>query len=193
MLINLHVKNIALINEVELDFERGFNVLSGETGAGKSLIIDAVNFALGSRVPKDIIREQADYALSELTFEVRDQGIIDKLRELSIDVEDDEVILTRRISGGRSISRINGETVPISVVKEVASMLIDIHGQHEHQSLLYKKKHQEILDSYCGAALSEKMAALNEEYDRYSALIKELSDLRENNRDIAKETAFLEY
>ncbi|MCR5734360.1 MAG: AAA family ATPase, partial [Lachnospiraceae bacterium] len=130
MLLNLHVKNIALINEVELDFEGGFNVLSGETGAGKSLIIDAVNFALGARVPKDIVRENTEYALSELTFEVKDEEIKNKLKELSIGTEDDQIILTRRISGGRSISRINGETVPISTVKEIASLLIDIHGQH---------------------------------------------------------------
>ncbi|MCR4739866.1 MAG: DNA repair protein RecN [Lachnospiraceae bacterium] len=193
MLINLHVKNIALINEVELDFERGFNVLSGETGAGKSLIIDAVNFALGSRVPKDIVRENADYALSELTFSVKDEVIKKKIRELSVDPEDDQVTLTRRISGGRSISRINGETVPISAVKEIAALLIDIHGQHEHQSLLYKKKHMEILDSYCGEDLLKKLKLLGEEYDVKSRLQKELSGLKDLNRDLDKETAFLEY
>ncbi|MCR5107375.1 MAG: DNA repair protein RecN [Lachnospiraceae bacterium] len=193
MLISLHVKNIALLSEVELELEDGFNVLSGETGAGKSLIIDAVNFALGSRVPKNILREDEEQALSELTFLVKDKAVKDRLLELGIDTEQDEVVIARKITRGRSISRINGETVPISTVKEIASYLIDIHGQHEHQSLLYKQKHREILDSYCMDDLKDLLLTLKNEYREYTEKKRELEEALDDNRDIDKEINFLEY
>ncbi|MCR4922552.1 MAG: DNA repair protein RecN [Lachnospiraceae bacterium] len=193
MLVNLHVKNIALINEVEIDLEEGFNVLSGETGAGKSLIIDSVNFALGSKVPKDIVREDSDHALVELTFTVRDQEIKDRLKELMVDVSDDQVLLSRKLTKGRSILRVNGESMTIAQVREIAALLIDIHGQHEHQSLLYKKKHGEILDEYCKESLSDKLKSFRVRFEEYNNALKELEEEREVSANLEKETAFLEF
>lgn len=148
MLRSLHVKNLALIDEIEVEFGEGLNILTGETGAGKSIILGSVNLALGGRYTRDIIRDGADYGFVELTFEIRDPGQIERLKALDVFPEEGMVVLSRRLMEGRSVSRINGETVTMGLLREVSAVLIDIHGQHEHQSLLYKKNHLEILDAF---------------------------------------------
>ena len=139
MLVSLHVKNLALMEEAEVTFGDGLNILSGETGAGKSIIIGSINLALGEKVPKEMLREHAEYALVELIFKVENEEQLQQLKEMDIYPEDNEVIMSRRITTSRSVGKINSETVPASCMKRVASLLIDIHGQHEHQSLLHKK------------------------------------------------------
>ena len=150
MLVSLHVKNLALIEETEVEFGEGLNILTGETGAGKSILIGSVNLALGARFDKDMLRQGAESALVELMFTCppEDKALREKLRELEIPLEEDMVLISRRMQPGKSVLRINGETVSARQVKEVAELLIDMHGQHEHQSLLHKKKHMEILDAY---------------------------------------------
>ena len=147
MLTHLHVKNLALIREAEIDFTEGLNILTGETGAGKSIVIGSVSLALGGRVAKDMVRPGADYGLAELVFLVNRKKQREKLLELGITPEDDTVIISRKILEGRSINKINGETVTLSQLKEAAALLIDIHGQHEHQSLLQKKKHKTLSEA----------------------------------------------
>ena len=139
--------------------------MTGETGAGKSILIGSMTMALGGKVPREMVREDADYALSELVFTADRPEIRHKLEELGIPAEDEQVILSRKLSKGRSICRLNGETVSTSVLKDVASCLIDIHGQHEHQSLLNKRKHLEILDEYAAEALADVKKALRKQYD----------------------------
>lgn len=139
MLQNLHVKNLALITETEVEFKEGLNILTGETGAGKSIIIGSVALALGEKVPKELLRDNEETALVELVFSVENPKVLDAIRQLGIETEDETVILSRKITSGRAIARINGEAVSASRLKEVASLLIDIHGQHEHQSLLSKR------------------------------------------------------
>ena len=141
MLQSLHVKNLALIEEAEVEWKEGLNILTGETGAGKSLLLGSVHLALGGKYSAAMLREGADYGLVELVFYVCDPRQQKKLERLEIVPEDGIVALSRKLMDGRSISRINGEMVPIGRLKEAAEILIDIHGQHEHQSLLYKKKH----------------------------------------------------
>ena len=114
----------------------------------KSIIIDSVNFALGSRMPMDIVRNDKEYALCELVFSV-DDATREELSTRDIMLTDDQVILQRRIINGKSSCKVNGETVTASAMREIAELLIDIHGQHEHQSLLYKKNHKRLLDSFC--------------------------------------------
>ena len=160
MLQNLHVKNLALIDETEVDFKEGLNILSGETGAGKSIIIGSINLALGEKVQKEMLRENTESAMVELVFSVENELQKAALLELEVIPEDDYVILSRKITNGRGVAKINGESVPASKMREVAAVLIDIHGQHEHQSLLHKKKHLEILDEFAKEALTEKKEAL---------------------------------
>ncbi|MBQ7564792.1 MAG: DNA repair protein RecN [Lachnospiraceae bacterium] len=193
MLLNLYVKNIALIHEVEMDFTKGFNVLTGETGAGKSLIVDSVSFALGGRVSKDIVREDAEYALCELTFTVDSKELGEKLEELGVYLEDDQVVLTRRISGGRGSAKINGETVSAGVLREVSSLLLDLHGQHEHQSLLNKSRHLEILDEYCGTEIRTLLSELSGLVKEYRESLKELSEGKEKLPNLEREKEFLKF
>lgn len=161
MLVSLHVKNLALIEETEVEFGEGLNILTGETGAGKSILIGSVNLALGARFDKDMLRQGAESALVELLFSCppQERALREKLQELEIPMEEDTVLISRRMQPGKSVLRINGETVSARQVKEVAELLIDIHGQHEHQSLLHKKKHMEILDAYGGQEAQEALAS----------------------------------
>ena len=193
MLLHLHVKNLALIREAEIDFSEGLNILTGETGAGKSILIGSMTMALGGKVPREMVREDADYALSELVFTADRPEIRHKLEELGIPAEDEQVILSRKISKGRSICRLNGETVSTSVLKDVASCLIDIHGQHEHQSLLNKRKHLEILDEYAAEALADVKKALRKQYDIVKKLRRELEEASMDENDRMREQSLLEF
>lgn len=193
MLRSLHVKNLALIDEIEVEFGEGLNILTGETGAGKSIILGSVNLALGGRYTRDIIRDGADYGFVELTFEIRDPGQIERLKALDVFPEEGMVVLSRRLMEGRSVSRINGETVTMGLLREVSAVLIDIHGQHEHQSLLYKKNHLEILDAFAREEGTGCRQAVQEAYRDYRACEKELEEVSMDESQRAKEMAFLEF
>lgn len=187
MLKTIHVKNIALIDDVELELNKGMHVLSGETGAGKSIIIDAVNFTLGKRMPKDVVREDAEYALCELIFTIDNNEQRALLRDLDLPNDDDMIIMQRKIVNGRGVCKINGESVSANTLKELSSVLIDIHGQHEHQSLLYKNKHLEILDKYSGSECEKMLCKLKEGYEEYRALLNELDEAEKLNSNREKE------
>ena len=182
MLIGLHVKNLALMEEAEVTFGKGLNILSGETGAGKSIIIGSINLALGEKIPKEMLREQAEYALVELTFRVDSQSQLERLREMDIFPENGEVIMSRKITASRSVGKINSETVSVACMKKAASLLIDIHGQHEHQSLLHKKKHLEILDEYAQHQIKEKKEYLKQCYQAYQKLQEEQAQALKEGR-----------
>lgn len=193
MLQNLHVKNLALINETEVEFKGGLNILSGETGAGKSIIIGSINLALGEKVQKEMLRDNADTALVELVFYVENPATLEAVRALGIEVEDETIILSRKITVGRAIARINGEAVSASKMKEVAALLIDIHGQHEHQSLLSKRKHLEILDLFAKDLLREQKQKLSVCYREYRKLLDELEQSDSDTEERTRELSFLEY
>lgn len=193
MLLNLHVKNLAIIDEIEVDFSEGMNVLTGETGAGKSIIIGSINMAIGGKVPKDIIRKGAGFALIELLFSVDTEEQRNYLEEHGIIVDNDEVLVSRKFTKGRGINRINGESVPVSVLKQAAAVLIDVHGQNEQQSLLYKAKHMEILDRYAREDMSGMDTMYTEVYNNYKKLIeqRDLENIPEEER--LREISFMQY
>lgn len=193
MLQTLYVKNLALIDEVEVDLRDGLNILTGETGAGKSIIIDSISFALGEKVDKNMLREKDAAGYVELIFSNLSDSVTAQLHALGIEPEDDTVILSRKITGGRSVAKINGESVPASRLKEAAGCLIDIHGQHEHQSLLHAYRHLEYLDDYASAELEEKKHALAAVYKQYTAYKKELEELCTDKEEQLRELSFLEY
>ena len=198
MLQSLHVKNLALIDEAEVDFTEGLNILSGETGAGKSIIIGSINLALGEKVQKEMLKDaptpgETQTALVELIFRVTDPRIVSQLAAMDVYPEDDEIIFSRKIVNGRGTAKINGESIPASKVREIASVLIDIHGQHEHQSLLSKKKHLEILDDYAGAELETLKEQLAETYHTYRALLSEQQKADVGVEERMREISFLEY
>ncbi len=194
MLVSLHVKNLALISETEVTFQEGLNILSGETGAGKSIIIGSINLALGARADKDMIRTGADYAFVELVFQVSDPLIIEEIRALEIPVEEDGVIIIqRKIQPNRNLFKICGETATAKQIKLLAELLIDIHGQHEHQSLLYKKNHIAILDSFAGEDLISVKDVIREKYHQYTKLKKELEEFSVDDSVKAKELSLAEF
>lgn len=194
MLLSLHVKNLALIEETEVNFGQGLNILSGETGAGKSIIIGSVNLALGEKVPRSMLRENAEFALVELVFSVDQEHQTRALAKLDIFPENGEVIMSRKIlSSGRSVCRINSETVSAALMRKVASLLIDIHGQHEHQSLLAKKNHMKYLDAYAKKELEEKLAVLSSCYHEYMECKRSLEEAAMDAEQQKRELSFLQY
>lgn len=193
MLLNLQVKNLALIEQAEVAFGDGLNVLTGETGAGKSIILGSINLALGAKVPKDFVRDESKDAFVELLFYVEEESQLQALRELEVSVEDGQVILSRKITNGRSISRVNGETVPAATLKKIAEILIDIHGQHEHQSLLHKKKHLEILDEFGKDSLEELKGELKGLYRDYQIRQEALDAFAIDEEEKNKEIDFLKF
>lgn len=193
LLLNLHVKNLAIIDEIDVDFTGHFNVMTGETGAGKSIIIDSINMALGAKVSKDMIREGAEYALVELVFSVETKEQAAKIQALDLSVEDGQLVITRKLMNGRSMSKVNGEHVTNAILKELAGILIDIHGQHEHQSLLYKSKHLEIVDRFAKEQAVEEKGQLEAVYQKYRDLKKELQSYDMPEEERLRELSFMEY
>ncbi|MBR4573529.1 MAG: DNA repair protein RecN [Lachnospiraceae bacterium] len=193
MLQSIHVKNIALIDDVEIELTDGLNILTGETGAGKSIIIDAVNFALGSRMQMDMVRDEMQPAVSELVFDVRNKDTLAALAELDVMLTDNQVILKRRIVGGKSVCKVNDETVTASRIRQIAELLIDIHGQHEHQSLLYRKNHRAMLDSFCKDELETKLCKLKEAYDSYKKIKTEYEDAVQSADSAASELDYARF
>lgn len=179
MLEHLHIRNVALIKESEISFGDGLNILTGETGAGKSMIIDSLQFALGGRAGKDFLRHGEKQAAVEALFSVQSQALTEKLAENGITPEEDGTLLiTRTLSeAGKSVCRINGSTVTVGMLKEIAEDMIDIYGQHEHQSLLNPVKHIRLLDRFCGAGFGEAMEEYKNSRQRLKDLEKQLTIL----------------
>ena len=179
MLEHLHIRNVALIKESEISFGDGLNILTGETGAGKSMIIDSLQFALGGRAGKDFLRHGEKQAAVEALFSGQSQALTEKLAENGITPEEDGTLLiTRTLSeAGKSVCRINGSTVTVGMLKEIAEDMIDIYGQHEHQSLLNPVKHIRLLDRFCGAGFGEAMEEYKNSRQRLKDLEKQLTIL----------------
>ena len=193
MLTNLHVKNLALIREEEVEFKPGLNILNGETGAGKSILLGSVQLALGGKMSREMIREDADYALVELAFQVEDPRIHQALERMDIHPEEGQVWLSRRLAGKRSTNRINGETCTLAQMKAVGALLIDIHGQHEHQSLLDRKRQLEILDEYGKEKLAPIQEKVRASYQMYLKLQKQLNADQMDEVQRKREVSFLEF
>ncbi len=193
MLQSLHVKNLALIEETEVEFGPGLNILTGETGAGKSLLLGSINLALGAKFDRDMLRKDAESALVELNFTAEDERIREKLKELELDADCDTVIITRKMQPGKSVCKINGEMVTAKQVKELAEVLLDIHGQHEHQSLLKKAKHLEILDEFGGEECTHLKAVVCENYGAWKQLQKKLEESRMDEQTKEREQSLAEF
>ncbi|MCT4543713.1 MAG: DNA repair protein RecN [Vallitalea sp.] len=195
MLGHLHIKNYALINEANIDFDNNLNILTGETGAGKSIIIGSINAVLGGKISKDVVRTGCDSALIELLFYVDNDVVIDKLKRYDIAIDNNrELLITRKINiNGRSIYRMNGQVVTTSIIKDVSSNLIDIHGQHEHQSLLNKKNYLSLLDTFCGQDIIKLKNSLRDKYSRYTELSSKINNIMLDEQTRRKEISFLEF
>ena len=193
MLHNLYVKNIALIDETEVDFGQGLNILTGETGAGKSILLGSVGLALGGKYSSDLLRNGAENGLVELTFSVDDGQIRQKLEEMDIIPDDGMVTLTRKFTGSRSISRINGETVNTGKLKEAAELLIDIHGQHDNKTLLQRKNHLVLLDLFGRKEIAPIKSEMSKCYKEYRAICKKEEETSLNDEERRRELSLYEF
>lgn len=193
MLVSLHVKNFAIIDEVEVIFKDNLNIMTGETGAGKSIIIGSINAALGAKVTKDILRNGAEYALVELVFQTKNEEVRKIMNEMDLPWEDGMIIISRKILPGRSIYKVNGEIVTTSAISRIASLLIDIHGQHEHQSLLNKAKHLEIVDRFAKDKIGTLKEELEQSYKEYIKIKQEFEQASMDEEKRLREISFLEY
>lgn len=192
MLSGLHVKNLAIIDEAEVSFGEGLNILTGETGAGKSVIIGSINLALGAKAGKNLVRAGKEYGFVELVFSVNEETE-NKLKKLDIITEDGLVVITRKFTGDRNLSRINGETATLSKVREAASLLLDIHGQTENQTLLLPKNHLEILDRYCKKEVEPLKSKLGNYVSEYRKKEAEYEQYSADEASISRELDFLKY
>jgi len=192
MLEGLHVKNLVIIDEAEVSFGGGLNILTGETGAGKSVVIGSINLALGAKAGKSLVRAGKESGFVELIFSVNND-VGDKLRRLDIIPEDGLVVITRKFTGERSVSKINGETVTLTKVKEAAALLLDIHGQTENQTLQLSKNHLELLDKYLKEEVKPYKKRLKDLVTEYRNKENELLGYSADEASISRELDFLKY
>ncbi len=191
MLLEIHIKNIAVIDEVTITFDRGLHTLTGETGAGKSILIDAINMALGSRAAKDLVRTGTEFAVVDLVFSISD-ALASKLSELGIELEDDTLIISRRISAeGKSSSRINGSPVPLATVRQVGELLINIHGQNDNQAILSADSHMRMLD-YFGKN-DDILSAYALVYKKRQEILSEIKNLEQSDAEAARRLDLLKF
>lgn len=193
MLLQINIKNFALVEELSISFEKGFNILTGETGAGKSIIIDAINFVLGGKFNKGLIRTGEDKTFVEAIFDIENESSFDILREMEIDFEDLIIISRETFKSGKSVVKINGKSVLMSQVKKLSETLINIHGQHENQDLLNYSTHISYLDKFGEDRLSKLLKEYNINYKKLTDIDNKISDLGVNNGEREKIIDFLKY
>jgi len=195
MLVDLRVKNFVLIDEMEINFVEGLNVITGETGAGKSIIVGALDMLLGGRASTDVLRKNKETAYIEAVYEPDNIDYInDKLKKLGIEAEDDILLISREINrNGRNKSRINGQLATLTMVKEMSRFLVDIHGQHEHQSLLETNYHIELLDDFAGTEVLNEKNRTQKLYKKYSEIEKELNNFELEESEKARKLDMYKY
>ena len=195
MLRELWVRNLALIEELRLEFAQGLNVLTGETGAGKSIIIDAVGLVLGGRGSSEMVRAGAESAVAEGVFDLDNRPeLAAALDELGIQAPDGVIALYRELGpGGRSRCRVNGQTVTSLTLAKLGGLLVDIHGQHEHQSLLHPEKQLDLLDRVAGEEVLGLRGRFAEQFARLTALREELARLRGDEEELKKRVEMLQF
>ena len=191
MIESLHIENIAVVKNLDVDFGEGMTVLSGETGAGKSIIIDSLNLLLGGRADKELIRTGENRAEVSAVFGRLPEGAITLLSELGFEVTDGTLMLSRAMTHQSSTARLNGRAIPLSVLREIGATLLNIHGQNDNQQLMDPKNHVHLLDRYVGAA--ELSRAYGEQYRRVLALRNELDSLERDQREQTRLCEMLRY
>lgn len=195
MLQTLSIKQFAIIDELEVNFGDGLTVLSGETGAGKSIIIDAIGQLIGMRASSNYVRHGEKKAVIEGIFDIdNSKEAISILHDLSIDIDEDFLLVKREIfSSGKSICRVNNQTVTLQDLRKIMQELLDIHGQHETQTLLKQKYHLHLLDNYAENTYKSLLESYVDTFDKYSAKKKELADLESADQALLQRLDLLKF
>lgn len=193
MLAYFHIRNFALIDDLSLELSPGLNVLTGETGAGKSIVIGAISLLLGERASAEQVREGKEQALIEGVFNLRKVRALKEILS-SAGLSGDELIISREIMrSGRNTCRVNGRIFPVTFLKELSQHLIDLHGQHQHQSLLRTESHLKMLDAFGEGDFPKRCAVVEELFKNHTALIKKLSSIGSDPRERARQLELLSY
>ena len=194
MLNRLYVKNIALIQEANIEFDKKFNVLSGETGSGKSIILDSINFVLGSKADKNLIRYGADEAFVRAEFTVEpDSAAIAELEEMDIECDGTIVISRKYSQEGKGSIKINGNSVSVSMLRKVTAHLVDVHGQSEHFYLLNEKNQLSLIDGLCKSELKSVKAELSDLITKKRAIRRQIDELGGDEQERARKLDLLDY
>ena len=193
MLQNLHVKNLALIDEVEITFDEHLNILTGETGAGKSVLIGSIESALGKKISKDMIRPGAKEAVIELLFWIEDKRLIKEIESFDLEVEDGQIFIKRVINEKRSINKINDSTVTLNTLREVSRRLFDLHGQQEHQVLLKEKNHLSMMDHFLSEESRQSLEKCKELSKKYHAIAEKIKEISIDDQQRLRELDFLKH
>ncbi|WP_125152269.1 DNA repair protein RecN [Clostridium rectalis] len=193
MLLQLNIKNFALIEELSISFEKGFNILTGETGAGKSILIDAINYVLGGKFNKDLIRTGKDKTFVEAIFTLENEKTKEELINKGIEYEDYIIISRETFQSGKSITKINGRTILLSALKSITETLLDIHGQHENQNLLNTSKHLMYLDYFGEASIKKELEEYRKCYNDLKKIEKKILELSGNDGEREKLIDFLKF
>ena len=194
MLLEISIKNFAIIEAISLNFEKGMTVLTGETGAGKSIIIDAMNMMLGARATTDVIRHGAPKAEIEGLFSVENSHALQELfDEQGIELGDEIIIRREILQNGRSVSRVNGQMVNLSVLRSIGQYLVDIHGQHDQEELMRPQLHIQMLDGFGDADFLELKQAYQTNFDAYRKMRKQLLEIKKNQEEHKARIEMLEF
>lgn len=194
MLLNVHIKNIALIDDANVNFTDNLNILTGETGAGKSIIMGALRIGMGDKLPKDIVREAGKEGFCQLLFLVDDESVLEQIRQLGVEpTEDGEILITRRIVNSRTINTINDMAVTAARLREVSALLIDMHTQHQQQTLLKKNEHMKLLDKFGRAAIEPLKREVAQRHADYTELVDQMDKLSMDEAERSRRAEFLKY
>lgn len=194
MLLNVHIKNIALIDDANVNFTDNLNILTGETGAGKSIIMGALKIGMGDKLPKDIVREAGKEGFCQLLFLVDDEAVLEQIRQLGVEpTEDGEILITRRIVNSRTINTINDMAVTAARLREVSALLIDMHTQHQQQTLLKKNEHMKLLDKFGRVAIEPLKREVAQRHADYTELVDQMDKLSMDEAERSRRAEFLKY
>ena len=194
MLLEISIKNFAIIESISLNFEKGMTVLTGETGAGKSIIIDAMNMMLGARATTEVIRHGAPKAEIEGLFSIESNRALEEIfDEQGLELSDEIIIRREILQNGRSISRINGQMVNLSVLRTIGRQLVDIHGQHDQEELMRPHRHIQMLDEFGDTSFFELKEAYQMSFDNYRRMRKQVLDIKKNQQEHKARIEMLEF
>ena len=194
MLLNVHIKNIALIDDANVNFTDNLNILTGETGAGKSIIMGALKIGMGDKLPKDIVREAGKEGFCQLLFLVDDEAVLEQIRQLGVEpTEDGEILITRRIVNSRTINTINDMAVTAAKLREVSALLIDMHTQHQQQTLLKKNEHMKLLNKFGRGAIEPLKREVAQRHAEYTELVDQMDKLSMDEAERSRRAEFLKY
>ena len=194
MLLEISIKNFAIIESISLNFEQGMTVLTGETGAGKSIIIDAMNMMLGARATTEVIRHGAPKAEIEGLFSIESNRALEEIfDEQGLELSDEIIIRREILQNGRSISRVNGQMVNLSVLRTIGQQLVDIHGQHDQEELMRPHRHIQMLDEFGDTSFFELKEAYQASFDNYRRMRKQVLDIKKNQQEHKARIEMLEF